>query len=139
VAGPLCVFLFFYPCHSAVFFCIAFHLIAFYLCRISHVPRCLKQVAIGGFCTVQPAIYRPGTLRDAVPVVESVMATWEAAAAKGADALVPLTHQLIHEDCELLHALHKHPHTRGRVPYVLGGHEHEIYEVPPPQLRHNAL
>lgn len=88
-----------------------------------------RKVAIGGFCTVQPAIYRPGTLRDAVPIVESVMATWEAAAAKGADAMVPLTHQLIHEDCELLHALHKHPHTRGRVPYVLGGHEHEIYEV----------
>jgi len=88
-----------------------------------------RKVAIGGFCTTQSDIYPPGTLRSVVPVNQSVFQTWEQATLEDAEAMVPLTHQSIDEDRALIAALHKDPRTRGRMPIILGGHEHEVYEV----------
>lgn len=49
--------------------------------------------------------------------------------------MVPLTHQLVQEDRELVAALHKNPTTRGKIPLVLGGHDHEIFEVAAPRKK----
>jgi len=87
------------------------------------------KVAVAGFCTGQQDIYRPGTLRKVVPIIDSVFQTWDKAAAEGAEVMVPLTHQLMHEDRELVRALQSNPCTRGRMPFILGGHDHDLYEV----------
>ena len=43
--------------------------------------------------------------------------------------MVPLTHQLIHEDKELQATLQGDVGTRGKMPIILGGHDHDLHEV----------
>ncbi|NER19429.1 MAG: bifunctional metallophosphatase/5'-nucleotidase [Symploca sp. SIO1C2] len=84
------------------------------------------RVAFAGFCTNDTNIFRPGTDLNIQPIFEALKETWSKCSEQ-ATMLIPLTHQTIAEDRELVKQIEQDDQLRGQVPVILGGHEHEIY------------
>ncbi|NES20072.1 MAG: bifunctional metallophosphatase/5'-nucleotidase [Symploca sp. SIO3E6] len=84
------------------------------------------RVAFAGFCTNNTDIFRPGTDLNIQPIFEALKETWSQCSDQ-ATMLIPLTHQTIAEDRELVKQIEQDDQLRGQVPVILGGHEHEIY------------
>lgn len=85
-----------------------------------------RRVAFAGFCTNDTNIFRPGTDLTIQPIFEALKETWSSCADR-ATMLVPLTHQTIAEDRELATGIQQDDGLSGKVPVIVGGHEHEIY------------
>ncbi|NES99117.1 MAG: bifunctional metallophosphatase/5'-nucleotidase [Sphaerospermopsis sp. SIO1G1] len=83
-------------------------------------------VAFAGFCTNNTDIFRPGINLTIQPIFEALEQTWSECKNQ-ATMLIPLTHQTIAEDRELVHQMKASQELTGKVPVILGGHEHEIY------------
>lgn len=88
-----------------------------------------RSVLFVGLVTGDPSIYIEGKRPMCRAFVEACATAWAEAEAAGAtlDALVPMTHQLMPEDREFAEALAKHPTFEGKVPVILGGHEHVVF------------
>lgn len=84
------------------------------------------RVAFSGFCTNNTESFRPGSHLVLQPIFEALQETWSKCAAE-ADLIIPLTHQTMAEDRELVVQIDDNDLLRGRVPVILGGHEHEIF------------
>ena len=85
-----------------------------------------RKVALGGFCTNNSSIFRPGTPITIQPIFEALKETWSNCADE-ATMLIPLTHQTLAEDRSLATGIEQDDQLSGKVPVILGGHEHEIY------------
>ena len=85
-----------------------------------------RRVAFAGFCTNNTDIFRPGTNLTIEPIFDALKETWSKCY-NDATMLIPLTHQTIAEDRELATGIQQHEQLSGRVPVIVGGHEHEIY------------
>ncbi|NEP01353.1 MAG: bifunctional metallophosphatase/5'-nucleotidase [Symploca sp. SIO2E9] len=83
-------------------------------------------VALAGFCTNNTNIFRPGTDLEIEPIFEALKETWSNCCDQ-ATMLIPLTHQTIVEDRELVKLIEQDKQLSGKVPVILGGHEHEVY------------
>lgn len=84
------------------------------------------RVALAGFCTNNTNIFRPGTDLEIQPIFEALKETWSKCCDQ-ATMMIPLTHQTIAEDRELVKQIEHDKQLSGKVPVILGGHEHEIY------------
>jgi 2',3'-cyclic-nucleotide 2'-phosphodiesterase (5'-nucleotidase family) len=84
------------------------------------------RVAFAGFCTDNTDNFRPGTSLTIQPVFDALKDTWSECA-NAATILIPLTHQTIVEDRELAARIEQDDQLNGKIPVILGGHEHEIY------------
>lgn len=84
------------------------------------------KVAFAGFCTDNTDIFRPGIDLTIQPIFEAIKATW-AECQNLAEIFIPLTHQTIAEDRELATQIDQDEQLQGKVPVIVGGHEHEIY------------
>ncbi len=84
------------------------------------------RVALAGFCTNDTNIFRPGIKLNIQPIFDSVKKTWSQCS-HDATMLIPLTHQTIVEDRELATGIQQDEQLSGKVPVIVGGHEHEIY------------
>lgn len=82
-----------------------------------------RRIAFTGFCTSNPECFRPGTAPEIVPVWAALQKIW---AQCDADLLIPLTHQSMAADRALAAEIAKDSELCGRVPVILGGHEHNI-------------
>ena len=85
-----------------------------------------RRVAFAGFCTNNTDIFRAGTNLTIQPIFEALQETWSKCADEST-MIVPLTHQTIGEDRELVAQIEQDTKLSGNVPVILGGHEHEIY------------
>ena len=85
-----------------------------------------RRVALAGFCTNNTDIFRPGTNLTIQPIFDALKETWSKCS-HDATMLIPLTHQTIAEDRELATGIQQHDQLSGKVPVIVGGHEHEIY------------
>ena len=85
-----------------------------------------RRVAFAGFCTNNTDIFRPGTNLTIQPIFDALKETWSKCS-NDATILIPLTHQTIAEDRELAKGIQQHDQLSGKVPVIVGGHEHEIY------------
>ena len=85
-----------------------------------------RRVAFAGFCTNNTDIFRPGTNLTIQPIFDALKETWSKCS-HDATMLIPLTHQTIAEDRELATGIQQHDQLSGKVPVIVGGHEHEIY------------
>ena len=96
------------------------------------LPKCdiinvgTRQVALAGFCTNNTNIFRPGTNLNIQPIFEALKETWSKCCDE-ATMLIPLTHQTIAEDRDLATQIEQDDQLRGKIPVIVGGHEHEIY------------
>lgn len=97
----------------------------------SHVSLRLgeRTVVLCGLCTTDTAIYNPANLPTFLPMMQAVERAWAAVVAEGKPpaAMLALTHQLIAEDRAFATKLAAHGSLAGKVPLILGGHEHEVY------------
>ena len=84
------------------------------------------NVALAGFCTDNMDIFRPGINLTIQPIFEALKSTWSECS-HSAEILIPLTHQTIAEDRELATKIDRDTQLKGKVPVIIGGHEHEIY------------
>jgi 2',3'-cyclic-nucleotide 2'-phosphodiesterase (5'-nucleotidase family) len=84
------------------------------------------KVAFAGFCTDNTRIFRPGTNLIIEPIFDSLQYIWSECKNQ-AHVLIPLTHQTIAEDRNLAVRIQKDAQLKGKIPAILGGHEHEIY------------
>ncbi|EGJ31636.1 MULTISPECIES: EF-hand domain-containing protein [Moorena] len=84
------------------------------------------RVAFAGFCTNNTDIFRPGTNLTIQPIFDALKETWSKCS-NDATMLIPLTHQTIAEDRELATEIQQDHQLSGKVPVIVGGHEHEIY------------
>lgn len=85
-----------------------------------------RQVAFAGFCTNNTDIFKPGIDLVIQPVFDALKEIWSECKSK-ADILIPLTHQSLIEDRNLLKECEQDAQLRGQIPVILGGHEHEVY------------
>lgn len=85
-----------------------------------------RKIALAGFCTNNTDIFRPGTNLTIQPIFDALKETWSDCCDR-ATMLIPLTHQTIAEDRELAKAIEQDDRLSGKVPVIIGGHEHEIY------------
>lgn len=85
-----------------------------------------RLVAFAGFCTNNTNIFRPGTNLNIQPIFDALKETWSKCSDE-ATMLIPLTHQTIVEDRELATGIQQNDKLSGKVPVIVGGHEHEIY------------
>jgi len=85
------------------------------------------KVALMGLCTSQLDIIRANTAKEIKPVTKTFLELWEKVHNHGAELAVPMTHQSMEEDEQLLEAISQSP-ARGCSPVVLGGHEHVVCE-----------
>lgn len=89
-----------------------------------------KKVLVAGLLTGDTSIYAPSNTPKVTMPAEAAVAVWdEAKAALGytPDAFLPMTHQLIHEDKAFAVAIGKHAEMGKCTPFVLAGHEHDMY------------
>ena len=89
-----------------------------------------KKVLVGGFLTRDTSIYAPSNTPQVTPPEEAAVQLWDLAKSElgyTPDVLLPMTHQLIHEDKATCVALAKHAEISSRTPIVLAGHEHDQY------------
>ncbi|NEP49115.1 MAG: bifunctional metallophosphatase/5'-nucleotidase [Moorea sp. SIO3C2] len=84
------------------------------------------RVAFAGFCTNNTDIFRPGTNLTIQPIFDALKETWSKCSNE-ATMLIPLTHQTIAEDRELATGIQQDHQLSGKVPVIVGGHDHEIY------------
>ncbi|NEO91759.1 MAG: bifunctional metallophosphatase/5'-nucleotidase, partial [Moorea sp. SIO3G5] len=84
------------------------------------------RVAFGGFCTNNTDLFRPGTNLTIQPIFDALKETWSKCS-NDATMLIPLTHQTIAEDRELATGIQQDHQLSGKVPVIVGGHDHEIY------------
>lgn len=84
------------------------------------------KVAFAGFCTNNTDIFRPGTNLTIQPIFEALKETW-AECKNEATMMIPLTHQTIAEDRELAAQIQASEELEGKIPVILGGHEHDVY------------
>mmetsp|Transcript_52204 Transcript_52204/g.124943 ORF Transcript_52204/g.124943 Transcript_52204/m.124943 type:complete len:572 (-) Transcript_52204:135-1850(-) len=88
-----------------------------------------KNVLFTGLCTQDTSIYSAKGCPVMRPFLESCTTAWHEASKKQAlDIMVPMTHQLIAEDRALALDFQKDDVFQGKVPVILGGHEHEVFE-----------
>ena len=85
-----------------------------------------RKIALGGFCTNNTDIFRPGTNLTIQPIFDALKETYSNCS-DDATILIPLTHQTIAEDRELAIQIQQDDRLSGKVPVIIGGHEHEIY------------
>ena len=85
-----------------------------------------RKIALAGFCTNNTDIFRPGTNLTIQPIFDALKETWSECSDK-ATMLIPLTHQTIAEDRELATRIQQDDQLSGKVPVIVGGHEHSIY------------
>ncbi|NET63088.1 MAG: bifunctional metallophosphatase/5'-nucleotidase [Moorea sp. SIO1G6] len=84
------------------------------------------RVAFAGFCTSKINTFRPGANLTIQPIFDALKETWSKCS-NDATMLIPLTHQTIAEDRELATGIQQDDQLSGKVPVIVGGHEHEIY------------
>ena len=84
------------------------------------------RVVFAGFCTDNTDIFRPGTNLAIEPIFDALKSTWSECA-EAATILIPLTHQTIAEDRQLATQIEQDDQLKGKIPAIIGGHEHEIY------------
>ncbi|MBI4783276.1 MAG: 5'-nucleotidase C-terminal domain-containing protein [Oscillatoriophycideae cyanobacterium NC_groundwater_1537_Pr4_S-0.65um_50_18] len=84
------------------------------------------RVAFAGFCTNDRDIFRAGTNLTIQPIFEALQETWSKCA-DAAELIIPLTHQTIGNDRDLVAKIEADQQLSGHVPVILGGHEHEIF------------
>ncbi|NEO71651.1 EF-hand domain-containing protein [Moorena sp. SIO3H5] len=84
------------------------------------------RVAFAGFCTNNTDLFRPGTNLTIQPIFDALKETWSKCS-NDATMLIPLTHQTIAEDRELATGIQQDHQLSGKVPVIVGGHDHEIY------------
>ncbi|NEO09088.1 MULTISPECIES: EF-hand domain-containing protein [unclassified Moorena] len=85
-----------------------------------------RRVAFAGFCTSKINTFRPGANITIQPIFDALKETWSKCS-NDATMLIPLTHQTIAEDRELATGIEQDDQLSGKVPIIVGGHEHEIY------------
>ncbi|AFY58913.1 5'-nucleotidase/2',3'-cyclic phosphodiesterase-like hydrolase [Rivularia sp. PCC 7116] len=85
-----------------------------------------NKVAFAGFCTDNIDIFRPGTNLQIQPVFDALKEIWHECKNQ-ADILIPLTHQNIVADRTLIEQIEQYDDLKGKIPVILGGHEHEVY------------
>lgn len=85
-----------------------------------------RKVAFAGFCTSNTSTFRPGTNITIQPIFDGLKETWSKCSDQ-ATMLIPLTHQTIVEDRELAQGIEQDDKLSGKIPVIVGGHEHEIY------------
>ncbi|MEL6461035.1 MAG: metallophosphoesterase [Cyanobacteria bacterium J06621_15] len=96
------------------------------LLRYDIVKVGINQVAFAGFCTNNTDIFKPGINLTIQPVFDALKEIWSECKNK-ADIIIPLTHQSLTQDRELLKKCEQDYQLKGKIPVVLGGHEHEVY------------
>lgn len=84
------------------------------------------QVAFTGFCTDNTDIFKPGINLVIEPVFDALKDIWSKCKSE-AEIIIPLTHQSLIEDRKLLEKVDRDDQLRGKIPVILGGHEHEVY------------
>ncbi|MEM6754471.1 MAG: EF-hand domain-containing protein, partial [Cyanobacteria bacterium P01_C01_bin.38] len=84
------------------------------------------KVAFTGFCTDNTDIFKPGINLVIEPVFDALKDIWSKCKSE-AEIIIPLTHQSLIEDRTLLKEIHRDDQLRGKIPVILGGHEHEIH------------
>jgi len=87
-----------------------------------------RKVLMAGLCTGDKSIYSEKGCPTMLPFLDSCLTAWKSAAGEKPDILVPMTHQLIEEDRSFALEIQKDPTLRGKVPVILGGHEHTVFE-----------
>ncbi len=101
-----------------------------HLPKFARLPVGSHTAVLAGLCIADPSIYLPGHGFDSKPLDQAAIAVWDQAkltADRTKSIFVPLTHQTVAADKALAEALGTHAELRGRVPAVLGGHEHEMF------------
>ena len=84
------------------------------------------KVAFTGFCTDNLDIFRPGINLNIEPVFDALKNIWLESVNK-LNIVIPLTHQTNLEDIELAKKISKDDDLKGKVPVIIGGHDHEVY------------
>ncbi|CAJ1427583.1 unnamed protein product [Effrenium voratum] len=88
-----------------------------------------KKVVFVGLCMTDKSIFAASNCPDMRPFVDSCTSAWEQAfKGQQVDVLVPMTHQFIEEDRLLAEQFEMHEALNSKVPVILGGHEHDIFE-----------
>lgn len=89
-----------------------------------------RKVLVAGLLTGDTSIYAPSNTPIVTPPAEAAVALWNEAKAElgyTPDLFLPMTHQLIHEDKATAVALSKHDELAKCTPFLLAGHEHDMY------------
>ena len=87
-----------------------------------------KRVVLTGVMSDNPKILRPGVKVEVSQPNKAMLKVFKEAAATGpVDLFVPLTHQGMDEDRATAKKLAKLIGSQGKMPVILGGHEHEVF------------
>ncbi|CAE7417777.1 mggB [Symbiodinium natans] len=86
-----------------------------------------RKALIAGLCIRDKSIYSEKNCPTMLPFLDSCLTAWKSSNAN-VDILVPMTHQLIEDDRAFALEIQQDPTLRGKVPVILGGHEHTVFE-----------